>query len=85
MFQPSGKLQLAQLRKDTLRIVNAIDSGTPLKSNPDNVLFFNSLQVLNAERFIFSSNGDFDLVKSMIEENDNVRTGHRMVEATGKF
>lgn len=72
-------------KNEVLAILEAIQSGKPLRSKPDNVEFFNSLQVATAERFVFSSNNDFSLVKEMIRTNPELRFGRRMHEATGKF
>lgn len=70
---------------NTLDIIEAIQTGKPLWSLPENVEHFNSLQVLSAERFVFSSNGNFTLVEDMIRENPELRHGPRMHEASGKF
>lgn len=70
---------------NALDIMQAITSGTPLPSMPENVLFSNSLQIANAERYVFSSDDDFELVEDMIRKNPELRRGRRMTEATGKF
>lgn len=62
-------------------MVRAIDSGQPWQGTPDNTLFFNSLQVLSAERFVFSANGEFSLVDDMIRKNPAMRRGRRMEDA----
>lgn len=72
-------------KSDVLAILEALQTGEPLRSNPENVEFFNSLQVSTAERFVFSSNDDFAIVKEMIRANPELRNGRRMHEATGKF
>jgi hypothetical protein len=66
-------------------MMEAIVQGTPLFSQPENVLFFNSLQISTAERFVFSSNPDFTLAEDMISKHPELRHGRRVVEATGKF
>jgi hypothetical protein len=43
----------------------------------ESVEFMNSLQVWNAERFVFSSSGDFDLARKIVERNPALRTGPR--------
>ena len=68
-----------------LDIVEAIQTGKPLRSLPENVEHFNSLQVASAERFLFSSNGDFALVEDMIRTSPELRYGRRLQEASGKF
>lgn len=70
---------------NALDIVEAIQTGHPLRSLPENVEHFNSLQVSFAERFIFSSNNDFSLVDDMIRTNPELRHGRRIQEATGKL
>lgn len=70
---------------DVLAILEALQTGEPLRSNPENVEFFNSLQISTAERFVFSSTEDFSIVKEMIQTNPELRHGRRMSEATGKF
>lgn len=57
--------------------MRAFRKGTPLKSTPDNVLNHNSLQVQQAERYVFSSEPDFSLVKSMIADEPQFRIGPR--------
>ena len=71
--------------RDGIRIVEAIQQGTPISSKPENVLHFNSLQISTAERFVFSFDGDFTLVEEMIRANPELKFGHRLEEATGKF
>ena len=75
----------AGAKNEALAILEAIQSGKPLLSKPENVEFFNSLQVATAERFVFSSNDDFSIVQEMIRTNPELRHGRRMQEATGKF
>lgn len=70
---------------DGIQIVEAIQQGTPILSKPENVEHFNSLQISTAERFVFSSEGDFTLVDEMVRDNPALRFGHRLEEATGKF
>ncbi len=72
-------------KNDALEILEAIQSGKPLRSKPENVEFFNSLQIATAERFVFSSNDDFSIVQEMIRTNPELCHGRRMHEATGKF
>lgn len=55
----------------------AFRTGVALPSKPDNVLNHNSLQVSSAERYVFSSTPDFELVESMIQSNAEFKTGPR--------
>lgn len=66
-------------------ILAAIAGGVPFPCTPENVDFHNSLQVIEAERFVFSISDDFSLVREMIASNPTLRRGPRMVEAAGKF
>jgi hypothetical protein len=81
----SAATNFASAKNEALEIINAIQTGKPLRSEPENVEFFNSLQISTAERFVFSSNNDFSIVKEMIRTNPELRHGRRMHEATGKF
>lgn len=48
-------------------ILHAIGSGESLKCNAENVKNVNSLQVKSSERFVFSGENDFSLVREMLE------------------
>lgn len=76
---------LDNAKNEALAIVEAIQEGKPLQSKTENIEFFNSLQISTAERFVFSSNNDFSIVKEMIRTNPELRHGQRIHEATGKF
>lgn len=58
-------------------IATAMDTGRPLRFKPINVINFNSLQILYAERYIFSSVEDFTLAREIISSHPNVRYGPR--------
>jgi hypothetical protein len=62
---------------DLLNWRRAFRTGAALPSKPDNVLNHNSLQVSNAERYVFSNTPDFELIESMIAENADFRVGPR--------
>lgn len=57
--------------------MRALRKGTPIASTADNVLNHNSLQVRQAERFVFSSLPDFELVESMIADDPRFQKGPR--------
>ena len=82
---PTAAERFAGAWSSALDIVEAIQTGKPLRSVPENVEHFNSLQVVSAERFLFSSNGDFALVEDMIRTSPELRYGRRLQEASGKF
>jgi hypothetical protein len=46
--------------------ITALDGNGTLGLAPESVMHQNSLQVINAEQYIFSSNGDFSLVLDML-------------------
>ena len=55
----------------------AFRKGTPLPSKAEHVLNHNSLQVRNAERFVFCCAPDFALVQEMIADEPRFRDGPR--------
>jgi hypothetical protein len=61
----------------TKKIIDVIKTGTVLKPEPENVIFFNSLQIQFAERFIYANSNNFELVEKIIAENDNLKKGIR--------
>lgn len=63
--------------RELLDWMHAFRNGKPLFSDADNVLNQNSLQVRQAERYVFSSQPDFDLVQSMIADDPRFRKGPR--------
>jgi Protein of unknown function (DUF4238) len=60
-----------------LEWMRAFRKGTPLPTEPENVLNHNSLQVRQAERYVFSSLPDFSLVEDMIANQPRYRVGPR--------
>ena len=58
--------------------MRAFRKGTPLGSEPDNVVNHNSLQVRRAERYLFCSRRDFTLVEDMINEEPRFGVGPRL-------
>jgi hypothetical protein len=57
--------------------MRAFRKGTPLRSEAENVLNHNSLQVQQSERYVFSSLPDFALVEDMIRNEPRYRIGPR--------
>jgi hypothetical protein len=49
--------------------------GIPIKQQSENVENFNSLQVIEAERFVFSCNDNSELVKDMLRTNPELKNG----------
>jgi hypothetical protein len=57
--------------------VSAIAAGHPLRYRPENVMNFNSIQIVYAERYVFASSNDFTLAKDMLRKNPGLRAGPR--------
>jgi hypothetical protein len=49
-----------------------------LSVRPENVEHYNSLQVIQSSRFVFSAAGDFSLVRSMLSEHPTLKHPHAM-------
>jgi hypothetical protein len=67
------------------RLLAAMAAGVPMPITTEDVDFLNSLQVVFAERFVFSSDTRFDIAKTMLAEHPELKRGRRIHEATGKF
>lgn len=59
-------------------LAEAIRTGNPLPYAAENVENFNSLQVWQAERYVFSSRDDFALAQDMVTASAKLRTGPRI-------
>lgn len=82
MWCPSHEANIRQglasgVKSSLERIVFAIDTGCPLQYVPENVINFNSLQIIYAERYVFSFLDDFVLARNMLRTNPGLRTGPR--------
>ncbi|MDP9348836.1 MAG: DUF4238 domain-containing protein [Gemmatimonadota bacterium] len=67
-----------ELEENSRRVdamLSAIRDGTPLEQTAENVTNQNSLQVLSATRYVYSDTDDFDLVRHMLEEEPDLRSG----------
>lgn len=60
-------------------IERAYRTGRPITCKPENVDFLNSLQVSSSERFLYSSDGEFDLALEMVTTHPVNRTGRRPI------
>jgi hypothetical protein len=69
--------QAIQHEKRFKRLIDAFTYGIPDFAQAENVMHFNAQQIRLAERWVFSPDGNFDLVRQMIANNPNVRTGPR--------
>lgn len=77
--------ELRALRSETMPLIEAMLKGGVVKCRPESVEHFNSLQVLEAERYVFSCKSDFGMVKEMIASDEATRHGPRLVEGSGAF
>lgn len=59
-------------------VMGELEAGNAVSCQPDNITFMNSLQVRTAERFVYSYDGNFDLVKRMLTEHPEYRNGPRI-------
>jgi len=57
------------------KFMRAAKRGEPIESEPANVLHHNSLQVLHAARYVYSSSNDFSLVQEMVASDPSIRNG----------
>lgn len=61
-------------RDDNIReLITAVKTGDAKHIQPENVIFLNSLQVINSSRFIYSAVNNFELVSSMIAKNPKLK------------
>lgn len=67
------------------RLMQAMASGAPFDAGPEGSTFFNTLQIANAERFVFSADGSFSFLEDMLKRDPAMKRGQRMTEVTGKF
>jgi len=82
MFTAShaGRLPAAPRAADFVR---AFEDLTPLTLNAENVKYHNSLQVMSAERFVYSEHRAFEMAREMISSDESFRTGRRL-ETVGR-
>lgn len=78
-------LYLQAQRKEVGAVIDVFLKGGVLDLAPENVEHFNSLQVLESERYVFSSKNDFSMVREMIQADPSARRGTRMVDALERF
>jgi hypothetical protein len=59
-------------------VLSSVTYGEPLLYNRENIINFNSIHIRHAERFVFSADGDFTLVRRMMSDDEKFRRGPRM-------
>lgn len=62
-----GVTRLSESVAEARRFLAALESGEPLDCDAENVKNVNSMQVIFAERFVFSGVNDFSLAREMLE------------------
>jgi|SRR5581483_3606080 len=62
----------------------AFEGSTTVLLEPENVMYHNSLQVLHAERFLYSAHNDFEVARDMIKTNPHARVGPRAEMVGGR-
>lgn len=77
--------ELQATRRSTIQIIESMLTGGVVRCRPESVEHFNSLQIIEAERFVFSCKDDFEMVKEMIEADEATRRAPRFVEGGGAF
>ena len=58
--------------------LDAFTGRTTLQLDVENMKYHNSLQVISAERFIFSLHDEFDMAREMLASHPNLKTGPRV-------
>ena len=69
--------------KETVDVMEGFVEGVPLRVQSENVENFNSIQINDAERFVFSCDGDFALVEDMLRTDPGLKKGPRVVVKHG--
>jgi hypothetical protein len=59
------------------QLVDAFGGGKPFSLDDENIKHLNSLQVCHAERFVFASRDNFDLVREMLRSTPKLKSGPR--------
>lgn len=83
MFQASRERRLPSV-PHVDEFLKAFEGSATLELNSENVRYHNSLQVITAERFIYSEHASFDLVREMISNDESLRTGARLQTVGGR-
>jgi len=70
--------QLAAQIAHSEALFGAFKDRRAIDCDDEQVTHYNSLQIGNAERWLFSRNGDFQLAERMIADNSKFRSGRRV-------
>jgi hypothetical protein len=58
--------------------VEALDGERPIQATTDDVRRYNALRVFYANRYVYSGQDDFGLVREMLQPRPALRTGPRL-------
>lgn len=76
-----GSIEIGRMFVENLErfeeFIEALEVGSPVQIDEENIINLNSLQVYYAERQIYSSNNNFNLAYDMINDNSEIITGPR--------
>jgi hypothetical protein len=64
--------------REPRRMVRALEEGAPLDSTPENLVFYNWLQLRWAERQVYSCDGGFELAREILAKDPGYRKPPRM-------
>ena len=62
-----------------IKFIDDLNDPKSTSINVENVLFYNSLQVIQSSRFIYSNEDDFELVEDMLKTNPEVKFSPEIV------
>lgn len=68
----------ADAKEPAKEFLAAFAGGATLELDAESVKYYNSLQVICAERFIFSLHNDFDMAREMLASHPDLRKGQRV-------
>lgn len=69
---------IAARRRHIAADLAAIAEQRPIESDLDNMDYFNSLQVLHAERYLLSATNEFTFARKILAERPDARQGRRL-------
>lgn len=72
LAEPLREHQRTKMPDAEIPLLVAIDNGTPFDLVDDCVIYQNSLQIANANRFVFSSSKDFTLINKMLDATPSI-------------
>lgn len=73
----NGMPVLDEVMQSTVDLAHGLRNGTSISINTKHVKMINSFQVTFSTRYVYNEDGNFDLVKEMISNNNAYRTALR--------